>query len=831
MADADGGAAGGAAGGGAGAGAPATVPGGLHRCPVCFKTYKRREHLQRHRGSHIAERPHRCSVCGASFQRSDVLKRHLQTCDGASAPSSSRRRACDRCVRQKKACNSSQPCLNCEKRSVECRYSNPPASTSDPPTATSPSDPPLKLSPLQDDQLPADDALTHATTVTTATTATTAVTAAATTSSSSSIGPGPGFDPLHHQHFDALIQHAVSQAPLMPHHPMMHVDPNFFESTFPQFSHAPPPPGGIESFHHDMISAPSTSRYRKYHFDFLADFTSRTGLVSSFECATLKQRQDIVSLFYQRYHEQQQPQPPDLFWSVPSAPLASAPPALAGPQDAGLFPASVELASQALAPWLSWVNNPWVLRLQEVVLLVRSTVVRKPHNSSITETWSMALEQQCLNFFSPPRFAKFMELYWSVWHPNVNILHRPTFDPASAKAVLLASMALIGACVSPDAADNVDARRWFNTVEEMVFGDDDFCKDIDPPSDDDISNPVSTIENRQKLQALQAAYIVCLYQNWEGVDHSKRRIRRHRYSTVVSTARDLGINTARHLEYFRQSRHQFNWEEYVVREELVRIYMWIFLLDTAFVIFNNLPHRMVIKEMRMHLASPEACFQAETPDECYDQIQHWMSPESPFCSLLLRDAIENLCLDTMTDETHQQLSQLGPMNLFAMVSAIHYMIFQHQNLFGVEGQLVPIRNGLRNWIEIWDKYADLPPALSPHGVLQEDCPALELMWKRIGFVRFSPEYWLLGTLLTERLSGTAVAYADEASSQGSSPEASGSSRGKARSAKPLLEKYDQTSMRQVNDLIKGFAGFSIDSETGEGQDNQAGSDGLGPSPY
>jgi hypothetical protein len=93
---------------------------------------------------------------------------------------------------------------------------------------------------------------------------------------------------------------------------------------------------------------------------------------------------------------------------------------------------------------MSWVNNPWVLRLQEVVLLVRNTVVQKPHTSSITETWTMPLEQQCLNFFSPPRFAKFIELYWSVWHPNVNVLHRPTFDPASAKAVLLASMALIG---------------------------------------------------------------------------------------------------------------------------------------------------------------------------------------------------------------------------------------------------------------------------------------------------------------------------------------------------------------------------------------------------
>jgi hypothetical protein len=221
---------------------------------------------------------------------------------------------------------------------------------------------------------------------------------------------------------------------------------------------------------------------------------------------------------------------------------------------------------------------------------------------------------------------------------------------------------------------------------------------------------------------------------------------------------------------------------------------------------------MVIKEMKMSMASPEACFQAATAEECIDQIYRWMPLTSPFCTLLLRDAIENLCLDNLTQEVQQQYSQLGPLNLFAMVSAIHYMIFQHQNLFAVEGQLVPIRNGLRNWIGIWEKYAEVPSAVSPHGLLREDCPAPALMWKRIGFVRFSHEYWLLGSLLTDRLSSTTVASADMSSANASLPglfSTSANGRGKARSAEPILEKYDQTSMQQVNDLITGFQKFTI----------------------
>ena len=78
---------------------------------------------------------------------------------------------------------------------------------------------------------------------------------------------------------------------------------------------------------------------------------------------------------------------------------------------------------------------------------------------------------------------------------------------------------------------------WFNCVEEMVFTDDDFCSDTEPSSPgSEVSQPANVLASRRKLQALQAAYIVCLYQNWEGTDASKRRIRRFRFSTVVSVS-------------------------------------------------------------------------------------------------------------------------------------------------------------------------------------------------------------------------------------------------------------------------------------------------------
>jgi len=145
------------------------------------------------------------------------------------------------------------------------------------------------------------------------------------------------------------------------------------------------------------------------------------------------------------------------------------------------------------------------------------------------------------------------------------------------------------------------------------------------------------------------------------------------------------------------------------------------------------------------------------------------------------------------------------------------MIFQHQNSFGVAGQLVPIQNGLRNWIAIWERYFDLWSTSYPYGGEQDAQLSLETMWKRVGFVRFSPEYWLLGTLLTDRIVANATAlpqglYSDEADEARARAEGrtAASGRIQARSVDPILDKYDQTSMRQVNDLITNFQRFHVD---------------------
>jgi hypothetical protein len=173
--------------------------------------------------------------------------------------------------------------------------------------------------------------------------------------------------------------------------------------------------------------------YQGYTFHFLADFTSRTGHVESFDCGTIAQRRDVVAYYFQL--------------ALDSANM----PGLTGPfqfmsefqgPDDDPEPYGPDLPNLSLG-WQTWLDNPMVVKLQQIVLRIKEVVMIKPRNSTVTLSWSPALGARCLDFFSLSRFDKFLEL-WSIWHPNVNFLHRPTFDPTNTPSTLLAAMATIG---------------------------------------------------------------------------------------------------------------------------------------------------------------------------------------------------------------------------------------------------------------------------------------------------------------------------------------------------------------------------------------------------
>jgi hypothetical protein len=353
-----------------------------HRCSICLKCYKRREHLQRHSSSHSSVRPYQCTSCYGTFQRADVLRRHLKTCDGQANGASAtptKRRACDRCVLQKKACSSSQPCQNCHKRSLLCSYS-----------FTSNAVLPEEDTILTESQGPLGNE--------------------GSMRSGKSGSMSFNFEDRAFEHFD--------QGPFG-------ILPDFDLSDYPGTNWM------------DFINlntenqAPRGTRAscinnHEYSFPFLYSFTSQTGFVSSFDCGSSTQREGVLAAVLRSLAVGERRHVPD--WSTSRT---------KGSRDDGPLVTRPSSPSPCL-------THPLSLKTQEITFLVKEVVTVKPRNSAVTMTWSPSLEEKCSVFFSPMNLQKYLELYWAIWHPNVNFVHRPTFNPMVCKSILLASMALIG---------------------------------------------------------------------------------------------------------------------------------------------------------------------------------------------------------------------------------------------------------------------------------------------------------------------------------------------------------------------------------------------------
>ncbi|KAK1712334.1 hypothetical protein BDP67DRAFT_467694, partial [Colletotrichum lupini] len=49
---------------------PAATEPALHVCSICGRSFMRRDHLKRHKQTHITEKPIECNYCGRKFARS-----------------------------------------------------------------------------------------------------------------------------------------------------------------------------------------------------------------------------------------------------------------------------------------------------------------------------------------------------------------------------------------------------------------------------------------------------------------------------------------------------------------------------------------------------------------------------------------------------------------------------------------------------------------------------------------------------------------------------------------------------------------------------------------
>lgn len=416
---------------------------------------------------------------------SDALKRHWTTCktrkesgqnvpETPQLPKKSRRLVCDNCAQLKRACDLKSPCEACRLKQQICTYPN---THSIEPQPASKDDQLLAHSP---DYYP-KVALTDP-------------------------GAYPDLNTNKHDSGHRVTPYVfgvplwgLSNDSLSDNLDLL----GSFDDSFPRADNTP----------NSLFDIPfSTPMWRLEYLYRSTTLNRHRGLLNCFECGDV----------YERAAASGKPIP--LLHSL--GPRASAGTALSfdeldvGPSEPGSWNSFVPLTPQD--------KGPFGLKTEEIANLFKSVTLSSSERNDYLGSWSAETESLCSRFFSPFNLCKFLELFWSLWYPNCPIIHKPTFSVEDTPCSLMVPMVLLGACLSEDTDDVGLARLWFDRAEHLVFNSLCFQESLICPLEE------SRYTKREKLHALQAAYLVCVYQNWEGSVAGKERIRRLRYSMIVA---------------------------------------------------------------------------------------------------------------------------------------------------------------------------------------------------------------------------------------------------------------------------------------------------------
>ncbi|KAL4932002.1 uncharacterized protein BDV17DRAFT_213329 [Aspergillus undulatus] len=158
---------------------------------------------------------------------------------------------------------------------------------------------------------------------------------------------------------------------------------------------------------------------------------------------------------------------------------------------------------------------------------------RMHHPTSSSTEWS--------SFLSPENITRYLHLFWTRCYRHCPIVHQATFDLARYSPLLLATMSLIGACMSSLDSDNQSAKSFLDAIEGLIFSNPLFLES--PRLGNKNENLLQTREN---IQTLQATCFICLLQKWEGSATAKLRMQRHRFMAFVATTRAMGLSQTVH---------------------------------------------------------------------------------------------------------------------------------------------------------------------------------------------------------------------------------------------------------------------------------------------
>lgn len=76
---------------------------------------------------------------------------------------------------------------------------------------------------------------------------------------------------------------------------------------------------------------------------------------------------------------------------------------------------------------------------------------------------------------------------------------------------------------------------------------------------------------------------------------------------------------------------------------------------------------MVVSELKMDMACPEACFQAESAEECLAELRKWTGSVFWREQLSVASVVRRICQGGLSEQAILKFARMGTLNLFTTV--------------------------------------------------------------------------------------------------------------------------------------------------------------------
>ncbi|KAF6833855.1 AmdA [Colletotrichum plurivorum] len=326
--------------------------------------------------------------------------------------------------------------------------------------------------------------------------------------------------------------------------------------------------------------------------------------------------------------------------------------------------------------------------------------------------------------------SRFLEGYFRGFHVHMPFLHCVTFSVSSVDAILVLSMAAVGALYRFERAKAYQlyeaARsmiRW-RFEEETRSALDRLTSDSPQASSgsrENCDSRTSVQGHDASLQLLQAMVVVMAMSSWDDEDLVAEGLSMS--SQVATLTRNLGID-----EPEPKATHNTTWESWIAQEERRRtLYVAYTMLNLQSVAFD-VPPLILNHELGMDLPSCASTWKAASSTEWSSLRDRYMPPES------FRKKMDQLL-------TGQRIHD-SPLSSFGNFVVAHGLL-QHVSLarsvfFGRQGLgqefVATMEAALRRWQESWEAtYESTTDPSSPKGPMGFNSTAI----LRLAYVRLN----------------------------------------------------------------------------------------------